>query len=215
MHVKVCGITRLEDARVAAEAGADFIGLIRAASRRQVALADAALIAAALPSTLHPVLVFMNQPYDEIAAALRQVPSQWVQLHGSEPVAMVRYLQTQHPGLHVIKAWEISGVGSVDLLQEYLEAARDTGATIDAVLLDSPKLGEHPGYDCLAAVAGQLADCYVPIWCAGGLNPGNVAQIVSGHGYAGVDVASGVESSPGIKDPDAIRRFVSAARQLG
>ncbi len=214
MHVKICGITRLEDALVAADAGADLAGLILADSKRRVTIAGATSIAERLPTTTQPVLLFQDQPFEEIEAALDATGARWVQLHGLEPPTLIQSLRGRFPGLGVIRAWDIGHISDSEHLRNYLLVCGSLGATVDIVILDVRKGAPHPGYDCLAAAAGQLAGQQPELWLAGGLTPDNLAEAADRSLYHGVDVASGVERSPGIKDHDAVRGFVAAARSL-
>jgi phosphoribosylanthranilate isomerase len=214
MLVKICGITRREDALAAAQAGADFVGLVRAGSPRQVSLETARQIAANLPPATQPVLLFRDAELDELAGELAASGFKWVQLHGAEPVAYVRRLMDRFPGLHVIRAWEVSGADAAVPLSDYLRAALEEEVAIDVLLLDAPKRGLHPGYECLGEVARRCHGTVPGIWCAGGLTPGNCAAAVAAGRYAGVDVSRGVELSPGVKDQAAVRRFIDLARTL-
>ena len=214
MHAKVCGITNSDDALVVAGAGADFIGLILAPSARRVTVDQAARVISALPATVQPVLVFRDAPLEEVLDALARTSRAWVQLHGLEPVAYAKDLLARRPGTHLIKAWEIASDESAADLLTYLQAARAAGVHIDAVILDVPKGGPHSGYDCLGRVSRQCVDRPPEIWCAGGLRPDNVAAALALGRYDGVDVASGVETSPGVKDHAAVRAFITAARDL-
>lgn len=214
MHVKVCGITQLEDARAAARLGVDYIGLIRAASARQVDLESARQIAAGLPATTRPVLLFRNAPLDEVCTAVEATGVGWLQLHGTEPVAYAGELRHRLPEINLIRAWEVSGVGAADELGAYLRASADNGVQFSAVILDAPKGGPHPGYECLGEVSRRCQNLGPQIWCAGGLTPENVATAVGAGSYQGVDVARGVEQSPGVKDHEAMGRFVAQAKAL-
>jgi phosphoribosylanthranilate isomerase len=214
MYVKICGITRPEDARAAATAGAEFVGMIMAPSARQISLNLAREIIRLLPSTARPVLVFRNARVDEVLAAAATTGALWVQLHGHEPPGYVHALQQQRPGLRIIKGWEVASPQAGDELSRYAATAAHTGARLDVVILDAPKGGAHPGYEHLGDVARRCGQRPPAIWCAGGLTPGNVALATAVGCYEGVDVASGVETSPGIKDHTLVQRFVEAAHQL-
>ena len=215
MHVKICGITSLEDALAAARHGADFVGLIRAPSVRRVALDVARQVVRSLPSTTRAVLVFRDAPLDEVVAALAAADCAWVQLHGCETPAYVGELQRQRPGVRIIKAWEISSSHDGAELCGYLRTAADAGVHVDVVLLDVPKGGPHPGMECLGEVSRRLDARPPAVWCAGGLGPASVAATLAAGRYDGADVAGGVEIRPGVKDHDLIRQFVAAARRGG
>jgi len=214
MHVKICGITRLEDARLAAQLGADFIGLIRAASARRVSLETARSIAGRLPPTVQPVLLFRDAPLEDVCAELETSGFRWLQLHGSESVSYVRSMAERVPEARVIRAWEVSGPDAADRLAEYLRGAAEVGVQLDVVILDVPKRQPHPGYECLGEVSRRCRDLAGEFWCAGGLTPESLPAAVQAGRYAGVDVARGVEQRPGVKDPVALRRFLSVAKAL-
>ena len=214
MRVKICGITRPEDAREAAHCGADFIGLIRAPSARRVTVATARQVIAALPEHVQPVLLFRDAPLDEVTAAVDATGGDWVQLHGREPVAYLAELAARRPALRLIRAWEVTAEQADDDLAAYLQQAGAVNLRIDVVILDAPKGGAHPGYERLARISRRCRQRPPEIWCAGGLTPKNVAAAIAQGRYDGVDVASGVESSPGIKDHAALRAFIETARQL-
>jgi phosphoribosylanthranilate isomerase len=212
MVVKICGLTNLADALAAAGHGADFVGLVRVPGPRQVAPETARQIAAALPTTTTPVLVFRNSPASDILAEIERTGIACVQLHGGEPVSCLLEINRHFPTVRLIKAWEVCGPQSGADLCAYLDQASAAAAPIHAVLLDTPKRGPHPGPAALAAVARRCRSHARQIWCAGGLTPDSVAQIVGTGAYDGVDVARGVEASPGRKDHAAIERFFRAAR---
>ncbi len=214
MRVKVCGMTRLADAQAASGLGADFIGLIRADSPRQVSLARAAEIVRGLPGGTPGVLVYRDAEVAEVADALTATGCTWVQLHGHESVAYVAELRRRVPRVRVIRAWEVDSLAVAAPLRAYLGEAASAGVTVDVVLLDVPKVALHPGYACLAAVAQSLAPRPPQVWLAGRLTPANVAAAVVGGRFDGVDVASGVERRPGVKDQAALRAFVEAAKSL-
>ena len=214
MRVKICGITNVDDARAAARAGADFIGLIRAPSVRQVSVERVRQIIAVLPTTTQPVLLFRDAPVEDVLAALEDTGCTWVQLHGREPVSYLHELLTRRPPTRLIRAWEVAGARAGAELTEYLRQAGERAVSIDMVILDAPKGGPHPGYDCLGDVSRQMPESPPEIWCAGGLTPANLTAAVAGGRYAGVDVASGIEARPGQKDHTALRQFIATAKRL-
>ncbi|MEW6253533.1 MAG: phosphoribosylanthranilate isomerase, partial [Planctomycetota bacterium] len=123
MQVKICGITTLDDARAAALAGADFIGLIRAPGPRQVSVTAAREIITALPPSARPVLVFRNAQVADVLAEAAMAGAVWIQLHGHEPLAYLEALQRQRPGLRLIKAWEVASPRAAEELRQYLASA--------------------------------------------------------------------------------------------
>jgi phosphoribosylanthranilate isomerase len=216
MHVKICGITSVDDARLAADAGADFIGMILADSPRRITRADAQRIAAALPTSTQPVLVVRDQSIDEVAAAVPAVGVRWMQLHGSEPPGFVRELLATLPDLQVIRAWEVSDAADAKALRDYVaECARFDRGRLRTILLDTPKGRPGPDAATFRRWAEACTDLGVQIWRAGGLTPENLAAAVGDSRFSGVDVAAGVEIAPGRKEPAAVRRFIATARRLG
>ncbi len=195
--VKICGVTTVEDALACAEAGADAIGVILADSTRRVSPERARAIAAALEGRATRVAVFKDQPREEIRAALDGLCVDAVQVHGTLPADLREELRAR--GLRVIKALSV-GEGE---WSGYDERA------VDAVLVDGavPGSGRRHGY------AGRAERPFaVPVIVAGGLDAANVAEVVAATGADAVDCATGVESSPGRKDPAKVRDFVAAAR---
>ncbi len=205
-RVKICGVTRLEDARVAWEAGADALGLnFYPKSPRYVEAEVAAELARTRPALGAVVGVFVNESPELIRARVRECGLTAVQLHGDEPPeACAGY------GVPVIKALRVRGPEDVERARTYVGAG-----DVATLLLD----GAAPGYGGggvgfdWSLVAG-LADAGVPVLVAGGLNPDNVQNAVRATRPYGVDVASGVEVSPGIKNADAVRAFVRAVRTV-
>jgi phosphoribosylanthranilate isomerase len=196
----------VEDARVAWEAGADALGLnFYRKSPRYVEAEVAAELARTRPALGAVVGVFVNESPELIRARVRECGLTAVQLHGDEPPeACAGY------GVPVIKALRVRGPEDVERARTYVGVG-DVGA----LLLD----GAAPGYGGggvgfdWSLVAG-LADSGVPVLVAGGLHPDNVQDAVRATRPYGVDVASGVEVSPGIKNADAVRAFVRAVRTV-
>jgi len=201
VQVKICGITSLADAMLAAAAGADMLGFNfyppspRFAEPRLVREILGELSSA---FQIVPVGVFVN----ESAAAIRELAAQsgvsMVQLHGDESPEFCRDLK-----LRVIKALRVAGAE---------DAEKAAGYQVDALLVDSqtPVFGGS-GIQPDWRLAERIARRFPRVILAGGLTPDNVAQAVSAVRPWAVDVASGVEKEPGVKDPDLIRRFIEAA----
>jgi phosphoribosylanthranilate isomerase len=205
-RVKICGVTRVEDARVAWAAGADALGLnFYPRSPRYVTPETAAALARTRPALGSVVGVFVNESPDVIRARVRDCGLTSVQLHGDEPPeACSGY------GVPVIKALRVRGPEDVERARTYVGAGE-----VATLLLD----GAAPGYGGGGvgfdwSLVARLAGAGVPVLVAGGLNPDNVQQAVRATRPYGVDVASGVEVSPGIKDADAVRAFVRAVKTL-
>lgn len=206
VRVKVCGVTRLEDARGAWEAGADALGLnFYARSPRCVDVATAALLARTRPPLGAVVGVFVNASPDDIRVKVRECGLTAVQLHGDEPPGACSGY-----GVPVIKALRVQGPDDVARARTYLGVGDVAGLLLDGA---APGYGGGGvGFDW-SLVAG-LSGHGVPVLVAGGLKPSNVAEAVRATRPYGVDVASGVESAPGIKDMDAVRAFVRAAKSI-
>jgi len=200
VRIKICGITNLADALLAAALGADALGFIfYPKSPRQVATETAREIIAQLPPFVASVGVFV----DEEAAVVRELAASlgldWVQLHGQESPEYCRNL-----GRKVIKGFRIKNEDSLRLLADYQGAAQ-------ALLLDTYKQGQVGGtgtvFDWRLA---REARKYGRIILAGGLNPDNVGQAIAIAQPAAVDAASGTEATPGKKDPEKLRAFFKA-----
>lgn len=197
-RIKMCGITRLEDALTCVEAGVDALGFnFWSGSKRHVTLAQAEEIARVLPPGVLRVGVFVRAAPAEVRAAVTAVGLGAVQLHGDEDPA--EYATVGAP------LWQVLRIESA-----LPEAA---SAHASEVLLDAKVEGFGGGgraFDwSLARGAGRYG---VPFWLAGGLTPANVGEAVRKAQPPGVDVASGVESRPRMKDPALVRAFVAAVR---
>ncbi len=206
VKVKVCGVTRVEDARMAWAEGVDVLGLnFYARSPRCVDVPTAAALARTRPALGAVVGVFVNEAPDIIRMKVRECGLTAVQLHGDEPPEACAGF-----GVPVIKALRVRGPEDVENARRFVGVG-----DVTALLLD----GAAPGYGGGGvgfdwSLVARLTDAGVPVLVAGGLNPGNVAQAVKATRPYAVDVASGVESSPGIKDADAVRAFVRNAKAL-
>ena len=198
MRVKICGITRVEDAVAAEAAGADAVGFIFAErSRRRVEVAQAAEMSAALGPFIARVGVFVDAPLEMVRATVRSARLDAVQLHGHEEPAYAAALRGQ---VRVVRALSFSPNLSPKVLLRY---------PADAVLIDGLVPGSGAAFDwSQAAVLRGLPHLIL----AGGLTPDNVAEGVWALEPYAVDVASGVESAPGIKDAADVRLFIARAR---
>ena len=210
-RVKICGITNVEDAIMVANVGADAVGLnFYTGSSRHVTRGQAEEIAAALPSNVAKVGVFVNLPADEVAEISDQVGLDIVQLHGDEPAESLSQLAPRI----VVRAFRCRESGFQPLV-EYLGLCRDLGHTPAAVLVDAYKPGSYGGtgaivdWAAVSELAKELPD--MPIVLAGGLRPENVADAIRVARPSAVDTASGVESSPGRKDANLVGEFVHNA----
>jgi phosphoribosylanthranilate isomerase len=198
VRVKICGITRPADAVSAEAAGADAIGLLFAPeSPRFVTLEVAREVCEAVGPLLVRVGVFRDAPLEQVLDLAAELRLGAVQLHGSEDAEYVRRVRSQVP---VIRAVSFTpGIAAADLRRSDAEA----------VLLDGLRPGSGSAFDWTAAAHLRGEPRLI---LAGGLHPGNVAAGVRALEPYGVDVSTGVESSPGIKDVKLIASFVAAAR---
>jgi phosphoribosylanthranilate isomerase len=199
--VKICGITRVEDALAAARAGAHAIGLVfYRDSPRWVAPQRAAEIVRALPPFITTVGVFVDATEQEVRATLAQVPVELLQFHGSEPPEFCRRF-----GRPYVKALRVRP--GVDLLQ-YARDYHDA----KALLLDAHVEGLHGGSGVSFDWSLIPRDLPLPIILSGGLTPENVGEAVRRVRPSAVDVSSGVESAKGVKDAARIAAFVKGVR---
>lgn len=211
-RVKICGLTRPEDARCCAVAGADAIGLnFYSGSPRFLTLSRAAEICERLPAEVARVGVFVNAPPEQILETARQLPLDWIQLHGDEPPETAARLAPWP----VVRAFRCQAGGG-DALLEQLQLSSQAGACAAAVLVDAYQPGAFGGtghtvdWSAAAGLVSRLAP--LPLILAGGLRPENVADAIRAVRPWAVDTASGVESAPGRKDPQRVEQFVRQAR---
>jgi phosphoribosylanthranilate isomerase len=199
--VKICGITNTADGQAAVEAGADALGFVFwEKSPRSLSVSSAAEIIRQLPPLVVKVGVFVDPPPELVLRAVGEAGINLLQFHGSETPGFC----TQF-GIMCIKAFRIRDENSLEDLKDY-----DTQAwLLDAYTASAPGgTGERFNWD-LALRARQMGR---PIFLAGGLTPGNVAEAVARVRPYGVDVSSGVEASPGRKDHTKVKEFVRAAK---
>ena len=203
---KICGLTTLTDALDAAAAGADAIGVnFYAKSKRYHPLEAAALWLDRLPSGLSRVAVLVNTPDDELHRIATSGLIDVLQFHGDESPEALQ--QARRYGLPVIKALPLLPDTSADSLRAW---------PADAVLLDAYAPGTYGGtghtIDWTRAAALIAAMAPFPVILSGGLTPDNTAAAIAATRPAGIDAASGVEFSPGIKDPAKVRALIQASR---
>lgn len=200
-RVKICGVTRIEDARLACELGADAIGLILTpSSRRCVTLQRARAVRAALPAFVDAVILVHDLPADVVHAAVRDVRPDLVQFHGREDA---RFCESF--GCRYVKAVGMDGEVDVHAL-----AAAHPHAV--GFVLDGHPPGEQGGRGKTFDWSRVPRDLGRPVLLAGGLNPDNVGAAIRAVRPYAVDLASGVESAPGIKDAAKLRAFFAAVR---
>ena len=203
IRIKICGITRPEDALAAAEAGADAVGLVfYAKSKRAVTAVQAREIAAVLPPFVSAVALFVNEQPDVICQILRQVPIDVIQFHGDEDDDFCRQFDRPY-----LKAVRVQSAADIQTACAKFPNAR-------ALLFDAYHPTEYGG-------TGQSFDWTLlrgnigkPWILAGGLTAGNVAEAVKTSGAVAVDVSGGVESAAGVKDALKIKAFAAALKAV-
>lgn len=206
--IKICGVTRTEDAARVAAAGVEYLGLnFWPKSRRYLAPEHAPRIAEAARAAgeIQLVGVFVNAAPAEIAAIVQTVALDAVQLHGDEPPEMVTEIATA-TGLPVWKAVAVAGESDISALDRW---------NADMLLLDTPSAGRGGAgavFDWALANRARTAFPDRRIVLAGGLDSANVAAAIARVAPFAVDVATGVESAPGVKDPAKLMAFVTAVR---
>src|SRR5262245_45981979 len=209
LRVKICGLTSVEDIRAVADAGADAIGLnFHAPSPRYVDPHAAGPLIRALPPFLSAVGVFVEQPVRQMCALAYQLGLRSIQWVGREPP-----LEDTYP-FGLIAAFRVQHAADLEAIRTYVERMRTAGRAPAAVLIDAHVPGQYGGTGKIAPwelLAGF--DPGAPLILAGGLTPENVTEAIRIVRPYGVDVASGVESSPGRKDPEKVRRFVEAVHR--
>ena len=202
VFTKVCGITNPGDAREAADAGADAIGLIFAESPRKVDVEEARAVSIALPENVLKVGVFVDAEPDEVLRIAREVGLDLAQLHGDETPETVAAIR--NAGLPVMKAFRVRNAEALGALERYkadlfmldawsAQARGGTGETFDWGLAKSVK-----GRDNIVV--------------SGGLTPENVREAIEFFEPFGVDASSSLEERPGKKSSERVRRFVCAAK---
>jgi len=202
--VKICGNTRIEDAQLAAALGADYLGLIFTGSKRRVSLDTARGIIQSLPDFKNFVVVFSNQPKEEVEEVAHALGIRILQFHGDETALYCRHFMDK--GYEVIKAFRIKDRMSLKRIDEYNVSAflfdtyshEDRGGT--GVPFDWELIEDRP---------------YVheKLFLAGGLNVQNLSKAIQKVQPFAVDVASGVERSLGKKDPKLLEEFIRIAKE--
>jgi len=208
VRVKICGLTESADIPAAILAGARYVGFVFfPKSPRHLALQDAAFMAASVPEGICKVALTVNADNTQLDHLLDAVPLDMLQLHGSESPERVAEVQDRY-GLPVMKAVGIADDSDLAALDDYLRVA-------DQILVDAkpPRHSDLPGGNGLAfdwrLIAGRRWP--IPWMLAGGLTPDNVAEAIRMTGARQVDVSSGVESAPGLKDAELIAAFTRNA----
>jgi len=202
VRCKICGITRIEDALAAVQAGADALGLVfYAKSPRAVSLEQAKAIRAVLPPFVTLTGLFVNESREQIAHTLKEVPLDLLQFHGDEtPEDCAGF---DRPWIKALR------VGAFDDIKS--QAARYPHAC--GILLDSQVAGQYGGTGTVFDWSLIPKDLSPPLILAGGLNPQNVAEAIARVRPFAVDVSGGVEAAKGIKDAGKLRSFIHQVRK--
>lgn len=200
-RIKICGITRSEDALVCARAGADAIGLVfYPPSPRYLAAAQAAVIARALPPFVTTVGLFVNPTAKQVEAVLNEVRLDVLQFHGDEPPEFCAGF-----GVPYLKAIRVKA--GVDLVQCAIRYQEAQGLLLDAYVEGTPG-GTGRSFDW-ELIPAELP---LPVILSGGLSPANIVDAICRVRPWAVDVSSGVEASKGIKDAAKIAAFIEGVR---
>jgi phosphoribosylanthranilate isomerase len=214
--VKICGVRSAEIARAAAECGADAVGLVfAAASPRHVTLDQAAEIRAALPPLVHAVGLFVTPDAVEIREHAARLSLSMVQLHGRQDPALIESLWP----VPILYALHFDADAADQDLHRWDQLHRRFNH-LSGLLIDTADgaraggTGRSFDWPALRAAIDRVRPA-VPIVLAGGLTPGNVGRAVQVVRPWAVDVSSGVETSPGVKDPGLIRDFCQSVASAG
>jgi phosphoribosylanthranilate isomerase len=199
--IKICGLTRDEDVKSAIAAGADAVGFVFTRSPRRINIDTAIRLAGHVPGHVLCVGLFLDQDQSEVSRVVNSVPLDVLQFHGSETEQECCIY-----GLPWLKAVAMESAESAR------QAEKDYPAAM-GLLLDSHRRGERGG-------SGKMFDWSLsrplakPVWLAGGLNADNVGQAIRMVKPYAVDVSSGVESAPGIKDAARMTDFIKAVKEV-
>jgi phosphoribosylanthranilate isomerase len=209
IRVKICGLREAAHVDAAVQAGAAYVGFVFfPKSPRNIALEAAAILAARVPPDVAKVGLTVDMDDAALDRLVAAVPLDMLQLHGTESPDRVLAVRARY-GLPVMKAVGIAGESDLPALADY-------GRVADQLLVDAkpPPGAALPGGNAVAfdwrLIAGRRWP--VPWMLAGGLTPENVAQAIRLTGARQVDVSSGVESAPGVKDAGKIAAFIAAAK---
>ncbi|MFA5422285.1 MAG: phosphoribosylanthranilate isomerase [Phycisphaerae bacterium] len=200
--VKICGITNLKDAEAAIDDGADLLGFnFHPKSPRYIEPEKAQKIISALPAFIDIVGLFVNADFDTIHRAMDRCSLNWLQLHGDEEPAFCDSLKSLH--LSTIKAIRVKDYRDIKQVERYFT---------DAILLDAFDPDKYGGTG-LRFDWNIIGNINKRIFLAGGINPGNVVEAIK-LGVYGIDICSGIEKSPGIKDHKKMKQLFENIRHL-
>lgn len=207
--IKICGIKTSEMLEVAIEAGADIVGFVHfPKSPRHLDIDDIGILISEARGRVETAVLTVD-PNNSAIAEIAMFDPEWLQLHGTESVSRVEDIRAEG-GVPVIKALPIGAAEDVDVVAKY-------ESIVDRILLDAKPpmkatrpggLGEKFDWDLVKSL-----DPSIPFMLSGGLTPDNVAEAIKTVQPFGIDVSSGVESAPGVKDADKIRAFITNARK--
>ncbi len=204
--VKICGNTQEADVRMAIAAGADYLGLIFAESKRHIDLDQAKILVDAAPDFKHFVGVFYNQPREEVEKFAQALKLRYLQFHGEETAHYCAYFMRQ--GHQVIKVFRVKDAMSLKRIAEY---------DVDYFMLDTyvthAKGGSGVPFDW--KIIEDSPAIHQQLFLSGGLQCNNLAKALETVRPFAVDVASGVESSPGQKSAEKVREFIRIAKWQG
>jgi phosphoribosylanthranilate isomerase len=212
MWIKVCGNTNLEDARFAAECGADALGFVFAPSPRQVQPAEAKSIIAQLPRLVEKYGVFVDASFDEIVATVETAGLTGVQLHRVADAALPHRLRERFEGRLAIL--RVVHYRAKEFEQQLAEFSAGEGVLVDSSSRHAAG-GTGTSFDWAGARAGfKRAGSHLRLIAAGGLTPDNVKQAIDILRPWGVDAVSGLERAPGKKDPARVSAFIQSAQSV-
>ncbi len=215
MWTKICGIRDLETARWVAGLGPTALGLnFFPRSPRVIDAASAATIGAELGHRLELVGVFVNHPVEEIAALVEACRLTTVQMHGDEPPSALAAVRQRCPHVKLIRSW--TRAARWDRLSKYLQDCTELDCVPTAILVDAPAPGVYGGTGVTVdwnTLRIEYDRRWPPLILAGGLTAENIAEAIRIVQPWGVDVASGVESAPGVKDRARVAALLTAISQ--
>ena len=202
MRVKICGITRYQDGKLALALGATELGFIFAPSPRKITIEQAKHIRSELPPEASVIGVFVNEKMDKILEVAKEVNLQGVQLHGDETPEDVAFLKREKSDLIIFKSIGVTG--------NKFSLDPSTYNSCDALVFDSA--GSHLNPSERKSIKTKITS-NLPFYLASGLNPRNILELINRHRPFGIDLSSGLESSPGIKDELLLKELFSVLKE--
>jgi phosphoribosylanthranilate isomerase len=202
MRVKICGITRYQDGQLALALGATELGFIFAPSPRKITIDHAKHIRSELPFEASVIGVFVNEEMEKILEVVQNVYLQGVQLHGNETPEDVAFLKRERSDLIIFK--------SIGVTANKFSLDASAYKSCDALVFDSA--GSHLNPSERKNIESEITS-NLPFYLAGGLNPKNVLELINRHRPFGIDLSSGLESAPGIKDELLLKELFSVLKE--